>query len=139
MAALFAGPSSLHGGVIVFAFNVLLVCLSLPSSALAEKRVALVIGNSDYQHTPRLANPKNDATEMAAALTKLGFEVLEGFNLDKPSFDRKVRDFPTALGSAEAGVFFYRSRPSGSGAELPCSDRGRAIDRFGARLRNGKA
>ena len=87
----------------------LFLLLLLPTAlhAQAEKRVALVIGNSDYQHTSRLANPKNDATEMAVALRKLGFQVLEGFNLDKPSFDRKVRDFATALRSAEAGVFFY--------------------------------
>ena len=44
----------------------LIVCLLWPSIAQAEKRVALVIGNSAYQHTPNLANPRNDATDMAA-------------------------------------------------------------------------
>jgi len=34
------------------------------TSAQAEKRVALVIGNSAYQHTSKLTNPKNDATDM---------------------------------------------------------------------------
>ena len=44
--------------------------------ALAQsKRVALVIGNAAYKHTPRLDNPKNDAADMAAALTKLGLSL----------------------------------------------------------------
>ena len=86
---------------------VLLLCLLSSSPALAEKRVALVIGNSAYQHTPRLANPKNDATDIAAALKTLGFQVLDGFDLDKPSFERKVRDFAAALQGAQVGVFFF--------------------------------
>src|SRR5262245_42160715 len=77
------------------------------TSALAEKRVALVIGNSAYQHTPKLTNPKNDATDMAAVLKKYGFQVIDGFDLDKAAFDRKVREFATSLRRSDAGVFFY--------------------------------
>jgi formylglycine-generating enzyme required for sulfatase activity len=76
-------------------------------NASAQKRVALVIGNSAYQHTPKLTNPKNDATDIAAALKKHGFVVVEGFDLDKVAFDRKVREFSAALKGAEAGLFFY--------------------------------
>ena len=86
---------------------ILLLCLLSPSLALAEKRVALVIGNSAYQHTPRLANPKNDATDMAAVLKRLGFQVLDGFDLDKAGLERKVRDFAAALQGAQVGVFFF--------------------------------
>jgi uncharacterized caspase-like protein len=81
--------------------------LVLPTGADAAKRVALVIGNSAYVHTGTLANPKNDATDVPAALKKSGFEVLAAFDLDKASFDRKVRDFASALTGSEAGVFFY--------------------------------
>jgi formylglycine-generating enzyme required for sulfatase activity/uncharacterized caspase-like protein len=77
------------------------------SQASAQKRVALVIGNSGYQHTSQLENPKNDATDMVAALKKVGFQVVEGFDLDKTVFERKVRDFSVALRGAEVGVFFY--------------------------------
>ena len=77
-------------------------------SALAQsKRVALVIGNFEYQHTPPLANPKNDASDIAAALDKLGFAVIERQNLDKAAMDRSIRDFAEALGGAQAGFFFY--------------------------------
>jgi uncharacterized caspase-like protein len=75
--------------------------------ATAQKRVALVVGNSAYTHTPTLANPRNDALDVAAALTGFGFEVVEGYDLDKPAFDRTVRTFATALQGADAGVFFY--------------------------------
>ena len=61
-----------------------LACLTLP--ALAEKRVALVIGNAAYKHAPALANPKNDAEGMAAALARLKFEDVSGTDLDKPAY-----------------------------------------------------
>jgi formylglycine-generating enzyme required for sulfatase activity len=89
------------------AIALLLMVLPATAWAQAEKRVALVIGNSAYQHTPKLTNPKNDATDMVAVLERHGFQVLEGFDLDKAAFDRKVRDFATALSSAQVGVFFY--------------------------------
>ena len=69
--------------------------------------MALVIGNSAYQYTSILTNPKNDATDVSTALKEHGFQVIEGYNLDKLSFDRKVRDFAAALSGAEVGVFFY--------------------------------
>ncbi len=86
---------------------VLLLMTFLAPLAHAEKRVALVIGNSAYQHTPKLTNPRNDANDVSGALRKYGFQVIEGFDLDRASFDRKVRDFANALQGTTAGVFFY--------------------------------
>lgn len=79
--------------------------MALP--ATAQKRVALVIGNSAYQHATALANPANDAGDMSAALKELGFEVILGLDLDKRAFDARVRDFSRALPDAETGVFYY--------------------------------
>jgi hypothetical protein len=79
----------------------------LPAFAHAQKRVALVIGNSTYMHAGDLTNPKNDAADMATALRKFSFQVVDGFDLDKATFDRKIREFGTALANADAGVFFY--------------------------------
>ena len=86
---------------------VLLLLVLLPSAVHAQKRVALVIGNSSYQHAGELANPKNDATDMAASLRSAGFQVIEGYDLNKAALDRKIRDFATALRGAQAGLFFY--------------------------------
>ena len=79
----------------------------LPAAALADKRVALVIGNSSYQNAPELRNPKNDAADMAAALSALGFQVISGSDLDKPAMDRLIRNFAVALVGADVGLFFY--------------------------------
>src|SRR4051812_17405553 len=72
---------------------IVLLVLLMSSIAHAQKRVALVIGNSAYKHTGELTNPRNDAVDMAAALKRFGFQAIEGYDLDKASFDRKVREF----------------------------------------------
>lgn len=46
------------------------------SSAFAENRVALVIGNSAYRNAPALVNPKNDAEDVGHALKDLGFDTM---------------------------------------------------------------
>jgi hypothetical protein len=86
---------------------VIAAALLVPLEALAGKRVALVIGNSSYKHAGELANPKNDAADVATVLNRIGFQVIDGFDLDKAALDRKIRDFATALVGAEAGLFFY--------------------------------
>ncbi len=91
------------------------VCASfLVQPAHAEKRVALVIGNSAYQHTAELKNPRNDAADMAASLKRLGFEVLEGKDLDKRGMERLVRQFGLRLSGADLALFFY----AGHGVQL---------------------
>ena len=86
---------------------VAIAVFAIPLSAQAQKRVALIIGNSAYEHTPKLTNPRNDATDVAAALKALEFEIIGGFDLDKAAFDKKVRDFAAALQGAEVGLFFF--------------------------------
>jgi hypothetical protein len=48
----------------------------------AEKRIALVVGNSSYTNTIPLRTPVNDAIDVASALDRLGFEVIRGIDLD---------------------------------------------------------
>jgi uncharacterized caspase-like protein len=87
----------------------LLVVLSFVAtpSLAQDRRLALVIGNSAYKHTPRLDNPGNDAADMAARLTQVGFEVIVGRDLDKAGMDRTIRDFAEKLAGADVGLFFY--------------------------------
>jgi uncharacterized caspase-like protein len=79
----------------------------LTHTALAQKRVALVIGNSAYVNTARLDNPKNDAADIAEVLKQLGFEVTQGRDLDKAAMDRTIRNFAEALAGAQMALFFY--------------------------------
>ncbi len=76
-------------------------------AAIEEKRVALVIGNSDYQHTSQLANPVRDARAVAAVLARLGFDVVEGFNLDQAQMRAKIREFTSRIDSAAVTLFYY--------------------------------
>ena len=79
----------------------------LTGIAGAAERVALVIGNAAYEHTTPLRNPRNDATDVARALEGLGFEVIEGLDLDKSAFGPKLREFAQAARGAQVTLFFY--------------------------------
>jgi hypothetical protein len=88
---------------------VLLAILSA-SPAVAEKRIALVVGNSAYQSVPRLDNPKNDALLVADTLGKLGFTLVGGgaqVDLDKSRFDSVVQSFGNQLIGADVALFYY--------------------------------
>ena len=85
----------------------LLTVLVFVSPVWAEKRAALVIGNATYVNSPALTNPANDANDIAAALSEMGFEVLVGVDLDKRGFDGKVREFTRMLAQADVALFYY--------------------------------
>jgi uncharacterized caspase-like protein len=73
----------------------------------ADKRVALVIGNSEYGTQMRLLNPRNDAQGMAETFKSLGFEVILRIDADKQSFLQALAEFSRAVTGAEIGLFFY--------------------------------
>lgn len=85
----------------------LAVLLLTTFPAQAERRVALVIGNAAYEHVPALANPNNDATDMAEKLQGLGFEVVSGIDLDLARLRATVREFIGKLDGADMALFFY--------------------------------
>lgn len=74
--------------------------------AIADKRVALVIGNGAYTHGP-LKNPVNDATDIAAKLRSLGFDVVERNNLKTSEIGRTLREFRSKLSNGAVALFFY--------------------------------
>ncbi|WP_345773820.1 caspase family protein [Azospirillum endophyticum] len=88
----------------------LFVWVAGPGEAVAERRVALVLGNSTYQFAPRLPNPTNDAKAMAESLRAAGFELIGGapqLDLDRAGTERAIRSFGTKLAGADVGLFFY--------------------------------
>lgn len=93
-----------------FLLLIWLVCVALlthATPALADKRVALVIGNANYKNTPALTNPANDATDVARALTAVGFEVTLAIDVDKRKMDQALADFARASTKADASLFYY--------------------------------
>ncbi|WP_438751977.1 caspase family protein [Pararhizobium sp. O133] len=77
------------------------------ASAATPKKVALVMGNSAYQHAVELPNPKNDAKLMAETFRTAGFTVIEGEDLDKNGMANLVDQFTEAAYDAEIAVIYY--------------------------------
>src|ERR1700704_6426423 len=84
-------------------------------NAFAEKRVALVIGNSAYQNVARLGNPANDATAMTETLKGAGFDLVETRrDLKTSEMRRALRDFSDRTRDADVAVVYY----AGHGIEV---------------------
>jgi len=83
--------------------------------AQTEKRVALVIGNSAYQHTRVLPNPRNDAEAIAKLLRDIGFDdVAPKIDLDYRALREAVRGFGEVAREAEVALIYY----AGHGLEV---------------------
>ncbi|WP_171128465.1 MULTISPECIES: caspase family protein [unclassified Ruegeria] len=89
------------------------VFLGFAAPSLAS-RVALVVGNSDYENTERLTNPVNDAFEISKVLKQLGFEVIEVKNASQRDFGEALLRFEQRLDGATHALFFY----AGHGMQL---------------------
>ncbi len=90
---------------------------ALASSSIGEPRVALVIGNANYQSAPKLANPDNDARSMAQLLTSAGFDVTEATDLTRNDMLKAVQDFSAkvaARGPKTVAMVYY----AGHGVQL---------------------
>src|SRR5215468_9808331 len=80
---------------------------TVASPVWADTRVALVIGNGAYQNANKLANPANDAADVAKLLRQVGFDVIDGRDLDQRAMVEKIRDFGRKLERADLALFFY--------------------------------
>jgi uncharacterized caspase-like protein len=83
--------------------------------AFAERRVALVMGNSAYQNVTRLANPTNDSEAMSAILKKAGFDVVDlKRDLTISQMRRALRDFSDNVREADVAIVYF----AGHGIEI---------------------
>jgi hypothetical protein len=88
-------------------YSLVLLACSI-SVAKADRRVALVVGNSNYSNSSLfLSNPKNDATDVAAALRGVGFEVLQVIDANKRELDLNMAKFARLAIDADAALFYY--------------------------------
>ena len=94
--------------------SLLLVSLTA-ANALADRRVALVLGVSKYQHVPQLANPDNDATSMSEVFRQIGFDVVTlQRDLGVAEMRRAMREFAVTAADADMAVVYY----AGHGIEV---------------------
>ena len=97
----------IFASALIFIWGLILVAAT-SEAAHAERRVALVIGNAQYKNPNNsLANPLNDARDVAALLTSLGFEVVLTVDADKRQFDGSLQQFARMATDADAALFYY--------------------------------
>ena len=78
------------------------------SSYALGRRVALIIGNSDYRGSiSKLANPANDARDIAAAMKKVGFDVDVHLDATRDEMNRAILNFKKRLHESDVGLFYY--------------------------------
>jgi uncharacterized caspase-like protein len=97
-----------------FSFIFSMVCLA-SQPAFAGKRVAFVVGNSNYQNVVPLTNPANDATAITEMFRKAAFDVVESRrDLKNTEMRRALRDFTEKARDADIAVIYY----AGHGIEV---------------------
>ncbi len=85
----------------------LILMLFSADAALADKRVAFVVGNGAYKNVAQLPNPPIDAKAMASTLRNVGFDVIEGTNLSRDTMTAKLLEFGRKAQGADIAVFYY--------------------------------
>lgn len=102
----------------LFLAPLILMCMILtlaPNKAEAsKKRVALVVGISDYNHASQLPNPVKDATKIASVLSSLGFDVTLRTNLGINDMRSEIRNFANKADTADVALVYF----AGHGIEM---------------------
>jgi outer membrane protein assembly factor BamD (BamD/ComL family) len=97
-------------------FWLLVLSTLFANEALAEKRIALVIGNYAYQNTEALKNPARDADAVARMFKDLGFDDVDHLsNLTNVEFKRTIRKFEDKSAEADVAVVFFAGHGIESG------------------------
>jgi hypothetical protein len=92
---------------LVFIVSILASTAFAIENALAESRVALIVGNGAYQNAPQLPNPANDANDVAAALKRDGFETIIATDLNRDRMEEVTIRFARAVRTADVAIFYY--------------------------------
>ena len=96
--------------------GVVLAWLCLAAPALAENRLALVIGNDDYQHIDKLLKAKADAKSYAGLLREKGFSVEDRYDLGFNDMEAAVGEFVEKIEPGDTAVFVYSGHGWSDGA-----------------------
>jgi uncharacterized protein len=96
-------------------------------AASAEpRRLALVVGNANYQHAHVLENAANDGRDMARTLSGLNFAVVDVLDATLPTFNASLRTFSSGITPGDIVVVFY----AGHGVMGVVSESSDAFDNF---------
>ncbi len=95
-------------------FAVFMIVAANISIAFAGKRIALVVGNDDYENIVDLKKAVNDAQVMAETLRGLGFDILRAENVGRRALNRKIHEFTSRLEAGDEALFYF----AGHGVEI---------------------
>lgn len=96
-----------HARSSVIALAIALAMAMLTTGALAQTRVALVIGNNAYLKVPPLGNAVNDAGAIAAELGRMGFTVIRAFDVKTGEINEAKQKFIDAVANGGIGVVYF--------------------------------
>jgi hypothetical protein len=137
-------PSRLTEAAMRAWIAILLAWLGLAMPALAENRLALVIGNDDYQHIDKLQKATADAKAYASVLRDKGFSVQEGYDFSILDMSGAVADFVARIHPGDTTVFIYAGHGWSDGAhnylvgvDVPDRVNQERLTRLSLPLRNG--
>ncbi len=106
------------------------VWVAFSASADDQVRVALVLGNSEYEHVSKLPNPARDAQDIGAAFERIGFTVTTGFNLATTTKCalccgtlQRMRRMPMWSSSTSPATASRSTTPTTSSRERPIEER----------------
>lgn len=85
----------------------LVALLAFSHPSIAADRVALVIGNGDYQHATKLPNPANDATAIEGRLKAAGFHTIVSKDASIDALTSRLEQFYAAAKGADTAIVFY--------------------------------
>ncbi|MEI4484332.1 MULTISPECIES: caspase family protein [unclassified Phyllobacterium] len=106
---------ALHVGAVLIALFFALQSAQAEILGLpVQKRIALIIGNADYQNVEKLENPANDAAGISDALRAQGFDIFPANNTTRAEFDRIFEDFKVQAKTADVSLVYF----SGHGFQL---------------------
>ncbi len=94
-------------GLVAIEMAMAMAMVLAPAAKAQGVRVALVIGQGAYASAPTLANPPNDARDIAQALRTLGFEVILSVDLDRAQMQNAIAAFGERASRAELSLFYY--------------------------------
>ncbi len=96
---------------IALAAVVMVIILTMPALAAVyeaiDRRVALIIGNSNYKYMPELKNASKDAVLVKETLEQANFDVTLGIDLSKKQLENKIQQFIRGLSNGDVALFYY--------------------------------
>jgi hypothetical protein len=105
----FSGERAMRSHKLRLGFVLLLTMSWLSPVVAQERRIALVIGNSNYDHVARLPNAEEDAIQVAANLGKIGYQVTRALNANSTELPLKIQRFKDELAKGAAVALVYYS------------------------------